>query len=106
MEFEVWIAEDGHVGPMMESVVEGLRARSPHEDLAAFTALLCNGSDTAKASKCTEVSEANRVVSVCEDGSEDEGADPGQRGKDGGVGGLFEFRSKLTLFEPSFEVLI
>jgi hypothetical protein len=47
MEFEVWVTEDGHVSPMMESVVEGLRTGSPHENMSTFTALLCNGSDTA-----------------------------------------------------------
>ena len=96
------IAEHSHVSPMMESVVEGLRARSPHEDLATFTALLCHGSDTAQVSQGNEVSEPNGVMSVCEDGSEDKGADTGQRGEDGGVGRLFELGSKLNLPEPSF----
>ena len=54
MEFEVSVPEDGHVSPMMESIVEGLRAGSPHEHLTTFTALFCNGSDTA------QVSEGNR----------------------------------------------
>ena len=90
----------------MESVVEGLRASSPHEHLATFTALLCNRSDTAKVAQGDEVSEANSVVSVCEDRSEDEGSDTWQRSQDGGVGGLFAFGSPMNLPEPSFEVLI
>lgn len=46
MELEVRVSEDGHVGPMVESVVEGLRSGSPHKDLATITALFGNGSDT------------------------------------------------------------
>jgi hypothetical protein len=106
MEFEVGVSEDGHVSPMMESVVEGLRAGSPHEHLTTFPTLLCNGSNTAKVSQGDEVSEPNSVMSVCEDRREDEGTDTGQRSKDGGVGGLFAFGRQLNLPEPSFEVLI
>ena len=80
MEFEAWVSEDGHVRPMMESVVEGLRAGSPHEDPASFTALLGNGSDAPQASEAIEVSQSNGVVSVSEDG-----------GKDGGVGWFSRF---------------
>ena len=47
VELEVNVPKDGHVRPMVESVVEGLRAGSPHEDLSTITALFGNGSDTA-----------------------------------------------------------
>ena len=45
MRFEVRVSKDGHVGPMVESIVEGLRAGSPHEDLATITTLFGNGSN-------------------------------------------------------------
>ncbi len=77
MELEVVISEDSHVSPVMESVVEGLRASSPHENLATFTALLCNGSDTAQVSEGNEVSETNGAMSVRKDGSENECSDTG-----------------------------
>ena len=66
MELESRVAEDGHVSPMMESMAEGLRARSPHENLATSTTLLCDRSDASQASEGREVSQANRVVSVAE----------------------------------------
>ena len=75
VELEVRVSKNGHVGPMMESVVEGLRASSPHENLATFTTLLRNGSDPAKVSEGNEVSEPNGVMSVSENGGEDEGTD-------------------------------
>ncbi len=65
-----------------------------------------NGSDTPQATEGIEVSQANRVVGVTEEGSEDEGAYTWQGGKDGGVGGSFEFGSVLVVLEPFFEVLI
>ena len=45
-------------------------------------------------------------MSVAEDGSEDKGSDPWQRGQDGGIGCLIRSGRVLILLEPSFEVLI
>ena len=66
---------------MMQSVVEGQRASSSHEDLrsqlATLTAFFGDGSDAAEASKGIEISETNGTVGIAEDGSEHKGADAG-----------------------------
>ena len=50
--FEVGVAQHGSAGPMMESVIEGQRASSPHEDswsqLTALAAFFCDGGDAAE----------------------------------------------------------
>ena len=79
--FEVRVCEDGDACPMMESIVEGQRASSSHEDLrsllATLTAFFGDGSYAAEASKGIEISETNGVVGVTEHGSEHDGADTG-----------------------------
>ena len=92
--------------PMMESVIEGLRACSPHENLPTFAALFRNGSDAAEATECLEVSQSNGVVCVAEERGEDKGSDTGKRGEDGGVGGRIAFGISLISFEPCFEILV
>lgn len=104
-ELEVRVAQNGDGGPMMEGVVEGLGASSPHEDLSPLATLLGNGSDTPKATKSMEVTEANGIVRVAEKGGENEGADTRHGGEDGGVGRLAG-AGNLNLLEPTFEVLI
>jgi len=78
---EVRVCEDGDACPMMESIIEGQRASSSHEDLrsllATLTAFFGDGSYTAEASKGIEISETNGVVGVTEHGSEHDGADAG-----------------------------
>lgn len=106
VEFGVVISEDGHVCPMMESVIEGLRACSPHEDLSTFAALFGNGSDAPQATECLEVSQSNGVVCVGEESGEDKGSDAGKRGQDSGVGRRVAFGIALIFFEPCFEILI
>ncbi len=101
---EVVVSEDGYPGPMMESIVEGLRARSPQKDLATFAALFRDGSDTSEAPESLEIAETNGVVSIAENGSEYEGADAGKRGEDGGVGVRLVGCSLLV--EPPFEELV
>ena len=104
MLFGVWVAKDGDPGPMVESIVEGLRARSPEDDLATFAALFGDGSDTPEAPEGVEIAETNGVVCIAENGSEYEGADAGKRGEDGGVGvGLV---GCSLLREPPFEELV
>ena len=79
--FGVRVSEDGNPCPVMQSVVEGHRASSSHEDLgsllATLTAFLGDRSDASEASKGIEISETNGVVCIAEDGSEHEGADAG-----------------------------
>ena len=101
----VWVAKDGDPGPMIESIVEGLRACSPQEDLATFAALFGDGSDTAEAPESLEISKTNGVVGIAENGSEHEGADAGKRGEDGGVGEPLILGCAL-LVEPPFEELV
>lgn len=88
--FEYWVSENGDACPMMESVVKGQRASSPHEDFGIFlptlTAFLSDGSDSAKASEGVEISETDRVVGVAEQGSKYKGSNTGKRGEDDGVG--------------------
>jgi len=103
-ELEVRVAQNGDGGPMMEGVIEGLGASSPHEDLSPLATLLGNGSDTPKATKSMEVTEANGIVRVAEKGGENKGADTRHGGEDGGVGRLAG-AGNLKL-EPTFEVLI
>ena len=71
---EVRVCEDGDACPMMESVVEGQRASSPHEDLwsllATLTTFFGDGSDAAETSEGVEISETKGVVGVTEHGSE------------------------------------
>ena len=100
----VVVSEDGYPGPMMESIVEGLRARSPQEDLSMFAALFGDGSYTPEAPEGLEISAPNGVVGIAEHGSEHEGADARERGEDGGVGvGLV---GCSLLLEPPFEELV
>ncbi len=101
----VWVAKDGDPGPMMESIVEGLRARSPQEDLATFSALFGDGSDTPEAPESLEIAKTNGVVGIAENGSEHEGANAGKRGEDGGVGEPLVLGCAL-LVEPLFEELV
>ena len=101
MLFGVWVTKDGDPGPMVESIVEGLRARSPQDDLATFAALFGDGSDTPEAPEGVEIAETNGVVCIAENGSEYEGADAGKRGEDDGVGVRLAGRS--LLLEPRFE---
>ena len=100
----VWVAKDGDPGPMMERIVEGLRARSPQKDLATFAALFRDGSDTPEAPESLEIAETNGVVGMAENGSEHEGADAGKRGEDGGIGVRLVGCSLLV--EPPFEELV
>ncbi len=100
----VWVAKDGDPGPMMERVVEGLRARSPQKDLATFAALFSDGSDTSEAPESLEIAKTNGVVGIAENGSEYEGADAGKRGEDGGVGERLV--GCALLVEPLFEELV
>ncbi len=104
MLFGVWVAKDGDPGPMMERIVEGLRARSPQKDLATFAALFGDGSDTPEAPESLEIAKSNGVVGIAENGSEHEGADAGKRGEDGGVGVRLVCGS--LLLEPVFEELV
>jgi hypothetical protein len=106
--FEPRVAEDRNAGPVMQSVVEGQRASSSHEDLRSFlaplTTFLGNRGNATKAPEGIEISESNGVVCIAEDGSEHEGADAG-KGSDSGVregrlGGSFQ------PLEPVFEVLV
>ena len=102
------VLEDSYPGPMMESIVQGQRASSPHEDfgflLTALAAFLCNGSDATEAPEGVEISETNRVVGIAEYGGEHEGPHAGKRGNDGGVGvGLVGCSLPL---EPLFEKLV
>lgn len=93
---------------MMESIVEGQRASSPHEDcwsqLSTLAALFGDGSDATEASEGLEIAETNGVMGISEYGSKHEGADARARGEDGGVGVRF-VRCSLLL-EPPFEVLV
>lgn len=98
------VAQDGDPGPMIESIVEGLRASSPQENLATFAALFGDGRDPPKASESLEISETNGVVCIAEYGSEHEGADAGQGCKDGGIS--VRDVSCSLLLEPSFEELV
>ena len=84
--FGVRVSQDGDPGPMMESIVEVLRASSPEEDLATLAALFGDGSYPPKTSESLEISETNGVVSIAEHGSEHEGSDAWKRGEDGGIG--------------------
>jgi hypothetical protein len=102
--FSVWVSQDGDPSPMMERIIEGLRASSPQEDFATFAALFGDGSYPSKASESFEISETNGVVSIAEHGSEHEGADAWKRGEDGGIG-VREVGFSL-LFEPPFEELV
>ena len=78
--FGVCVSQDGDPGPMMESIVEGLRASSPEKNLPTFATLFCDGSNSPKASESLKISETNGIVCVAEHGGEHEGADAGQRG--------------------------
>ena len=105
--FGMCVAQYGDPRPMMESIVEGLRASSPQENLPTFAALFGDGSDAAKTAEGIEITQANRVVSMTEETGEDKGTDAGQRGEDGGVGGGFvAFGIVLIFFEPCFEILV
>ena len=102
------VLKDGYPSPMMESIVEGQRTSSPHEDfrflLTALAAFLCNGSDATEAPEGVEISETNRVVGIAENGGEHEGPDAGKRGNDDGVSiGLVGCSLPL---EPLFEKLV
>ena len=100
----VCVAQDGDPGPVIESIVKGLRAGSPQDDLATFAALFGDGSYSPEASEGLEITETNGVVGIAEHGSEYEGADAGHRGQDGGVGvGDVGFS---LLLEPPFEELV
>jgi hypothetical protein len=62
---------------MMQSIVEGLRACSPHDDLSTFSALSGDGSDASEATECFEVAQANGVVGVAEETGKDKGPNTG-----------------------------
>lgn len=98
------VAPDGDPGPVMQSIVEGLRASSPQEDLTTFAALFGDRSYPPKASESFEISETNGFVGIAEHGSEHESANAGQRSEDGGVG-VRDFGCSLLL-EPPFEELV
>ena len=105
---ESLVLKDGYTGPMMESIVQGQRTSSSHEDfgflLAALAAFLCNGGDATEAPEGVEISETNRFVGIAEYGGEHEGAHAGKRGNDGGIGvGLV---GCTLLPEPLFEKLV
>jgi len=106
MVFEVRVAQNGDSGPMMEGVVEGLRASSAHEDLPALATLFGNWGDPAMASKGAEVSKPNGIVSVAEKGSKNESPDARQGGEDGGIGRMVGIGIPLNLGEPPLEILI
>jgi hypothetical protein len=89
---------------VVDGEVERLGASSSEQDLSAVAALLGHWSDAGQAAQGASVSEANGVVGMAEERSEDECADAGQRGKDRGVGkGLV---GAAVLFEPLFEKLV
>lgn len=71
------VVHDGDPSPMMESVVEGLRASSPQDDLATFAALFGDGGYSPEASESLAISETNGVVGIAEHRSEYEGANAG-----------------------------
>ena len=102
------ILDDGYPGPMMESIVQGQRTSSSHEDfgffLTALATFLSNGSDATEAPEGVEISETNGVVGIAEYGGEDEGADAGKRGNNGGVG-VWLVGCSLPL-EPLFKKLV
>lgn len=95
------VVHDGDPGPMMESVVEGLRASSPERDLTTFAALFGDGGYSPEASESLEISETKGVVGIAEHGSEYEGADARQRSEDGSVG--VRLVGCSLLLEPLFE---
>jgi hypothetical protein len=101
---EVGVAPDGDPGPVMQSIVEGLRASSSQEDLTTFTALFCDRSYAPKAPESLEITKTNGFVCIAEHGSENESADSGQRSEDGGVG-VRDVGCSLLL-EPPFEELV
>lgn len=88
--FEVGVAQHGSAGPMMESVIEGQRASSPHEDswsqLTALAAFFCDGGDAAESPEGVEISKPNGVVGIAEHGGEHVSTDARQRSKNGSVG--------------------
>ncbi|MGH9388477.1 MAG: hypothetical protein ACRD1Z_02610, partial [Vicinamibacteria bacterium] len=63
--FGMRVAEDGNPCPVMQSVVEGQRASSSHEDLrsllATLTAFFGDGSNSTEAPEGVEISEPNGV---------------------------------------------
>lgn len=102
--FESFVALHGDCSPMMEGQVEGLRASSAYEDLSEFAALLSDGGNPTQATKGIEVSQAYGIVGMAQERSEDEAADAGQGGEDGGIRG---FRlARLDLLEPFFKKLV
>ncbi len=104
MLFGVWVAKAGAPGPMVESIVEGLRACSPQDDLATFATLFRDGSDTPEAPESLEIAETNGVVGIADNGSEYVGSDAWKRGEDSGVSvGLV---GCSLLLEPPFEELV
>jgi hypothetical protein len=88
----------------MQSIVEGLRASSPQEDLTTFATFFGDRSYPPKASESLEISETNGFVCIAEHGSEHESADAGQRSEDGSVG-VGEVGGSLLL-EPPLEELV
>lgn len=52
---EVGVAQDSNAGPVIQSIVEGLRTSSPQDDLATFAALFGDGSYSGKASESLEI---------------------------------------------------
>ena len=107
--FEVGVAQNGSACPMMESIIEGQRASSPHEDcwsqLTALAAFFCDRCDAAESPEGVEITEPNGVVGIAEHGGEHVSPDAGQRGKNGRVGAMLVGQC-LHALEPLLEMLV
>ncbi len=88
--FEVGVVQNGSACPMVESIIEGQRASSPHQDcrsqLTALAAFFSDRSDASESPEGVEITEPNGVVGIAEHGGEHVSTDTGQRRKNGRVG--------------------